>query len=240
MKRLLPLLVGGLLVLSLALDIYLWSRLSSQGDELRSAQASASAIDELRRQNQELQMKRTSAPDSASTDARELVRLRNEVGQLRRQAGEAATLRAQAAEAAPLRARLAAVTQDLARAESELADATKLSLEELQQLKEEAQSTACVNNLKQIGLAARIWANDHNNVLPPDFISMKEEMTTPKILFCPADAAAIRVTEWSQLDLSSISYRFLNPNGNAGDPTTPLATCKIHGYVCLSDGMWHR
>src|SRR5439155_23902147 len=71
MKRFIPLLVGSLLVLSLALNIFLWSRLSSQNNQLKSAQASANEIDELRRQNQELQMNRTSAADSASANARE-------------------------------------------------------------------------------------------------------------------------------------------------------------------------
>ena len=109
-------LAGGLLVLSLALNVFLWSRLRDQSDQLKLAQTSASEIDELRRQNQELQGNRTSAADSAGADARDLARLRNEVGQLRKQAAEAGTLRAQAAEAARLRAQLATATQDLARA----------------------------------------------------------------------------------------------------------------------------
>ncbi len=233
-------LLGGLLVLSLALNIFLWNRLSNQSNQLKSAQAGASEIDELRRQNQELQINRTSAADSASADARDLARLRNEVSQLRKQAAEAATLRAQAAEAARLRAQLATATQDLARAESALADAAKLSPEQMQQLKGEAQSVRCVSNLKQIGLAARLWANDHNDVFPPDFISMKDELGSPRILFCPADAAAIPVAEWSQLNPSAISYRFLNPNGNESDPTKLLTMCPIHGHVCLSDGSVQR
>src|SRR6266571_8554020 len=123
-------LLGGILALSLALNILLWS----QSNQLKSAQGTVSEIDELRRQNQELQINRTSAPDSATADARDLARLRNEVSQLRKQAAEAATLRAQAAEAARLRAQLATATQDLARAESALADAAKLSPEQMQQL----------------------------------------------------------------------------------------------------------
>ena len=232
LKRLIHLLVGGLLVLSLALNIFLWSRLSSQRNQLKSAQTSASEIDELRRQNQELQMNRTSASDSASANARELARLRNEVGQLRKQAGEVAALRAQALDAALLRAQLAAATQNLARAERALADATKLSPEELQQV----QSVQCVNNLKQIGLAARIWATDNNNIFPPDFISMSNELATPKILLCPADAGGIRVGGWLRLDPSRISYRFLTPNVNASDPAKPLATCVMHGHTVWGDG----
>jgi len=229
-------LLGGLLVLSLALNIFLWTRLSSLRDQLQSAQASASEIDELRRQNEELQAKQKGAPNSGGADERELTRLRSEVGQLRKQTGEVAALRAQAAEVRHLRSQLAAATQHLARAESDLAEAVRLSREELQEFKKEAQSVGCINNLKQIGLAARLWANDHNDVFPPDFISMKDELNTPKILFCPADTAAIRVTEWSQLDPSAISYRFLNPNGSETDPTKPLTTCPIHGHVGLCDG----
>jgi hypothetical protein len=233
-------LVVGLLVLSLALNAFLWSRLSSQGDQLKSAQASASEIDELRRQYQELQANLTNRSDVASADAIELARLRNEIGQLRRNAGDSATMRKQVEEIARLRLQLATATQDLARAKREFGDVVKLSPEQLQQLKAEAQSVACVNNMKQICLAAHLWAVARREVFPPDFISMKEELETPRVLFCPADTAAIRATEWSQLNPSSISYRFLNPNGRDKGSTNLFATCLIHGHIALSDGSVHR
>ena len=233
-------LVGGILILSLALDIFLWTRLRDQAAQLQQAQARASEADELRRLNEELQTQRTSTPASSAADVRELARLRNEVSQLRKQAAEMATLRTQAAEAAQLRAQLATATFNLARAESNLADAAKLSPEQMQQLKDEAQSVQCVSNMKQIGLAARIWSNDHKDIFPPDFITMKGELSTPKILFCPADTAVVRVTEWSELNPSTISYRFLNPNGSELEPTKVLTSCPIHGHVGLSDGSVQR
>ena len=233
-------LVGGILILSLALDVFLWTRLRDQAAQLKQAQASAIEADELRRQNEELQTQRTSAPESSAAEVRELARLRNEVSQLRKQAGEMAALRTQAAEVAPLRAQLATASQNLTRAEGNLADAAKLSPEQVQQLKEEAQSVQCINHMKQIGLAARIWSNDHKGVFPPDFITMKDAMNTPKVLFCPADTAVVRVTEWSELNPSTISYRFLNPNGSELQPNKPLATCPIHGHVGLSDGSVQR
>jgi len=67
---------------------------------------------------------------------------------------------------------------------------------------------ACVNGLKQVGLAFRIWAGDNNDKYPMSmsvtnggtmelvesgtvwrhFQIMSNELNTPKILFCPADS----------------------------------------------------
>ena len=233
-------LLGGLLALSLAGNIFLWLRISAQNEHLKLVQAGVSETEELRRQYEELQSQQARAANAVTSDTRELARLRNEVSQLRKVAAEATTLRAQAAEAATLRAQLASAAQNLARAESQMAEVTKLSPEQMQQLKEEAHSVRCVNNLKQIGLAARIWANDHNDVFPPDFVTMKNELATPKILFCPADETNQRASEWPQHNPSTISYRFLNPNGSDLEPAKLLTTCPIHGHIGLSDGSVQR
>jgi hypothetical protein len=230
-------LFGGLLVLSLALNVFLWSRFSAQQNELKSLQASASEVDELRRQNQELQSSRASAQAVASgSDVQELARLRNEVGQLRKQAAETESLRAQAAEAAQLRAELAATKRGLADAEGELAEAVKIPPEQLQALKQEAQSAACINNMKQIGIAARLWAQDNEGVFPPNLAVMKLELVTPKILFCPAAPGGVQATDWAQLNPSTISYQYLNPNGTPNEPQKVLTTCPIHGHIGRSDG----
>jgi hypothetical protein len=233
-------LLAAVVALSLGLNVFLWREVARQRKELEAAQASATEVADLQQQLQELQKKTAAPSDSADANALELARLRNEVSQFRKQAGDIATLRAQAAEAAQLRGRLASATQDLAKAEIQLAQLVKISPEELQQAKSEAQSIACINNLKQIGLAARLYAGDHNDVFPPDFISMKNELNSPKILFCPGEPTAVRVGDWSQLDPNLISYRFLNPGGNEVDPSKQLTVCPIHGHVGLSDGSVHR
>ena len=94
----------------------------------------------------------------------------------------------------------------------------------------------CMNNMKQIGLAARLWANDHKDTFPPDLATMRNELVTPKILFCPAAPGGVQATDWTQLNPAAISYQFLNPNGNEADPQKPLTTCPIHGHVGMSDG----
>ena len=69
---------------------------------------------------------------------------------------------------------------------------------------------------------------------------MKDELNTPRILFCPAAAGGVQATEWTQLNPSTISYQFLNPNGNESDSQKPLTMCPIHGHIVLSDGSVHR
>ncbi len=106
--------------------------------------------------------------------------------------------------------------------------------------KEDAKSNMCVNNLKQIGLSARIWAGD-NNISPPDFISMTNELGSPNVLLCPSDPVAIRVKDWAQFNPASISYRFLNLGGPYEESREKvLAMCPIHGHVCMSDGFVQR
>ena len=74
------------------------------------------------------------------------------------------------------------------------------------------QKIRCVNNLKQIGLAARIFAEDNNERFPmevpvkeggskefvqfglavPHFLVVSNELSTPKLLVCPRDRQGSR------------------------------------------------
>ena len=92
----------------------------------------------------------------------------------------------------------------------------------------------CVNCLKQIGLAYRIWAGDNNDKYPMQvsvtnggameliatgnvaacFQVMSNELGTPKILICPADTDRIAATNFtSDFNNSKISY-FVGLNAN--------------------------
>ena len=77
----------------------------------------------------------------------------------------------------------------------------------LARAKQRAQAINCVNNLKQVGLAFRIWEGDHDDKYPMavpasqhgtlewveggnafrHFQALSNELNTPKILVCPAD-----------------------------------------------------
>jgi type II secretory pathway pseudopilin PulG len=84
----------------------------------------------------------------------------------------------------------------------------------------------CMNNLKQIGLGYRIWEGDNGNIYPmgvsvtnggsfemvttgnviQSFLVMSNELSTPKILYCPADADRAWVASFSGISNSNISY----------------------------------
>jgi hypothetical protein len=85
----------------------------------------------------------------------------------------------------------------------------------------------CVNNLKQIGLAYRIWEGDNGDIYPmgvsvandgsmemvatgnvvQTFQVMSNELSTPKILFCPKDSSRLYATNFGAgLASSNISY----------------------------------
>ena len=58
-------------------------------------------------------------------------------------------------------------------------------LPSLARAKAKAGRISSVSNLKQIALAARIWAGDHDDVLPPNVEAMKNEIGSEKILHDP-------------------------------------------------------
>jgi hypothetical protein len=112
-----------------------------------------------------------------------------------------------------------------------------LLLPALSKAKGRAQSINCVSNLKQIGLGARMWALDHNDTFPPDFLSMSNELISPKILVCPADSSKVKVLDWSQASANNITYEYLAPGIKAtGNEKMPIFRCPIHGNVCFGDG----
>jgi hypothetical protein len=99
----------------------------------------------------------------------------------------------------------------------------------------------CINNLKQIALAARIWQGDNNNRYPMSasatngaamelissgdvaaffkttFQAMSNELSITKILVCPADIKHKATKSFQDFNNSHISY-FVNPDASETYP----------------------
>jgi prepilin-type N-terminal cleavage/methylation domain-containing protein len=144
----------------------------------------------------------------------------------------------------------------------------------------------CVNNLKQVGLAARVWEGDHNDKFPmaesetnggtmeyitgPEvwrhFQVMSNELSTPKVVICPAetDRPRFTATNFTSFNNSNLSF-FLGVDANEALPRAilsgdhnltnglppnnavlPLTTNRVSGWtsemhrwygnLCLADG----
>jgi prepilin-type processing-associated H-X9-DG protein len=111
-----------------------------------------------------------------------------------------------------------------------------LLLPALASAKKKAQRINCVNNLKQCGLAFRIWEGDNGDKYPMDvplvkggtmelttgadtfrhFQVMSNELSTPKILACPADTRPAANT-FPRLKNQNVSY-FVGLEANDSNP----------------------
>jgi hypothetical protein len=133
----------------------------------------------------------------------------------------------------------------------------------LARAKSRAQRIACTNNLKQIGLAFRIWAIDNDGKFsfnvstnqggtmvlatpgsdgfdsnPARILQvMSNELSTPKILVCPADSRRQPALNFQSLTSANVSYQVCSgTNVNESSPQEILAVCPIHYNVLLCDG----
>jgi len=201
---------------------------TSQVFELRrqneALMAGTTGIEQLRAEYDEVQRLRAAAQSASQSqrESEELAKLRTEVEQLRARSGELNRLRAE--------------NQRLQAANAAGGAATPED-DPFAAMKSKAESTACINNLKQIGLAARVWCNSHNtDILPTDWLTMKNELSTPKILTCPSDTGKTRAVSWEQFDGSSVSYEFPSVEPSEREPNTVFTRCLIHGSVALTDG----
>jgi prepilin-type N-terminal cleavage/methylation domain-containing protein len=117
-----------------------------------------------------------------------------------------------------------------------------LLLPSLAKAKARGQRIKCVSNLKQIGLAFRLWSDDNHDkypwmILPAEggsadsakqdtfnhFLPITNELHTPKVLVCPSDRDRSEEGDWAELvNNNHISY-FVGYEGDQARPQSMLA-----------------
>ena len=138
-----------------------------------------------------------------------------------------------------------------------------LLLPALSSTKSKAQQINCVNNLKQVGTAFRLWSGDYNDRFPFNvpakeggtlescsrdadgfdanswrhFQVMSNELYTPKIIVCPADTSKSAALDFATLGAGNVSYQVRSgTNIDETHPEEVLARCPIHNTECMADG----
>jgi competence protein ComGC len=125
------------------------------------------------------------------------------------------------------------------------------------------QKTGCEYNMRQVGLAFKVWALDHNDQFPfnvstnaggtlelcavgrdgfdknaiAHFQVISNELTRPGFLVCPNDRAKQPAINFDVLQQLNVSYRLrTGTNINTENPQEILAVCPIHGNELYCDG----
>ena len=117
---------------------------------------------------------------------------------------------------------------------------------------------SCTGNLKQTGLAFRLWANDHQETFPfaslnmegsrpflnsrqvfRHFQVMSNELVTPKILVCRADTTRNAATDFTQFSNTNLSY-FVGLDAREDAPQSILSGDRNITGGTLSNGFLRR
>jgi len=113
---------------------------------------------------------------------------------------------------------------------------TIIILMSLSRAKQRAESLNCASSICSICLGARLWAEDNEGRLPPDFVGMSNEINTTKILVCAADHERQPAADWASLGADNSSYELLSPGLPASNTNTAILRCKVHGQFGYADG----
>ncbi len=105
-----------------------------------------------------------------------------------------------------------------------------------------ARRISCMSNIKQVGLAFRMWSNDHGDKFPAEltaatggtkevallglplasFMIISNELINPVPLYCPEDKKRSRAIHFAQLSTKNISY-FLGLDASEVNPGSILS-----------------
>jgi hypothetical protein len=116
-----------------------------------------------------------------------------------------------------------------------------VAVPKLSRAKQKAARISCVCNVKKLGLAFRIWANDNDNLYPMSagnaddslriaalegrgfrvFQALSNELSVPKSVICPSDTRSA-ATNWTSFANENVSY-FIGLDASDAQPNLLLS-----------------
>ena len=106
-----------------------------------------------------------------------------------------------------------------------------------EEIGDESKRIACVSNLKQLGLAARIYATDHNGAFPREVGLLSNVLHVTKVLVCLSDTNHEPAASWDEFRAPlHMTYEYAGALAWVDQPQAVLFRCPIHGHVALGDG----
>ncbi|HEY0455424.1 MAG TPA: hypothetical protein VGE41_03565 [Verrucomicrobiae bacterium] len=180
------------------------------------------AVRELRRENEklkaELAQRNSAALPGVGTETRQLDQFQSEKGEIEKLLLTVADLNRSLQDMQRVQ------RENMAQAQGAAANANgpAETRDYFDVASEREDRLECVQRLKQVGLAMRMWANDHGDVFPNDYQSLSNELVRMELTTCPRDNKSV--------------FEFVSPGGNEVDPWVVLTHCAFHHNVGLSDG----
>jgi hypothetical protein len=86
-----------------------------------------------------------------------------------------------------------------------------------------------------MGLAARIFALDNQDILLSSWNDLTNNLSSPASLYCRAEALTVVPTNFAQIDFATVSYVIVAP-GVSESPVQKYARCRVHDHSVNTDG----
>jgi hypothetical protein len=101
--------------------------------------------------------------------------------------------------------------------------------------KSQAESMQCASNLRQIGMAVRLYAEVHQGNYPQTPAEFGPNLGYSRFLVCPQDLA-LKGRKIEVKDFSRTSYTLTLAGASESTPDNVIARCPTHGHVLTADG----